>query len=106
MNLPETSRRTFLKTVATASAGLAFAGTTFAEENSSKPKIKLGLDNFSVRAMKWNASQLIDYAAKLKTDSLFITDLNPETFASFEENYLRDLKKKAEEQKPDAGQER
>ena len=94
---PQADRRTFLKTIATASAGLAFAGTAFSEENSVQPKIKLGLDNFSVRAMKWNASQLIDYAAKLKTDSLFLTDFNPETFASFEENYLRDLKKKADD---------
>ena len=36
----------------------------------------LGLDNFAVRGMGWKAPQLIDYAASLKTDSLFITDFD------------------------------
>jgi sugar phosphate isomerase/epimerase len=88
------NRRTFLKTVAATSAGLALAKTTLAEP-SEKPrgKTRLGFDNFSVRALKWNASQLIDYAASLKLDSLFLTDLD--VYESFEENYLRDLRKKA-----------
>jgi len=94
-NFAQTNRRTFLKTVTAASAGLALAGTTFAEEKNAARKIKLGLDNFSVRAMKWNASQLIDYAAKLKTDSLFLTDLD--CYENFEESYLKDLKKKADD---------
>ena len=33
-------------------------------------------------------SELIDYAASLKTDSLFITDLKP--FENFSESYLKD----------------
>jgi sugar phosphate isomerase/epimerase len=89
------TRRTFLKTALTAGAGLAMAGTSFAEEKTAARKIKLGLDNFSVRALKWNATQLIDYAAKLKTDSLFLTDLD--CLENFEEGYLRDLKKKADD---------
>jgi sugar phosphate isomerase/epimerase len=55
--------------------------------------IKLGYDNFAVRAMKWKAPALIDYAAQMKTDSLFITDLM--AFESFEDAYLNDLRKKA-----------
>jgi sugar phosphate isomerase/epimerase len=42
--------------------------------------------------MKWKADALIDYAAELKTDSLFITDLD--AFESFEESYLTGLRKK------------
>ncbi len=46
--------------------------------------------------MKWNAAQLIDYAASLKTDSLFITDLG--AFENnFEESNLKQLKEKAAE---------
>ena len=56
-------------------------------------EIKLGLDNFSVRAMGWKARQLIDYAAQLKTDSLFITDLD--ALETLEEAHLRELKSKA-----------
>lgn len=55
--------------------------------------IKLGIDNFAMRAMKWKAPALIDYAASLKTDSLFITDLD--AFEKQDDGYLTDLKKKA-----------
>jgi sugar phosphate isomerase/epimerase len=88
------SRRSFLKSAAMASAAasLAPAFTTRAA-GADKLNIKLGLDNFSVRAMNWKADALIDYAAKLKTDSLFITDLY--AFENFEAGYLADLRKKA-----------
>lgn len=91
------NRRTFLKAVAATGAGLALAQTVPASQEAPKPasKTRLGFDNFSVRAMKWNAGQLIDYAASLKLDSLFLTDLD--VYESFEENYLRDVKKKADD---------
>ena len=72
-----------------ATATLAAAPAAFAQER----KTKLGLDNFAVREMKWKAEALIDYAAQLKTDSLFITDLN--AFENFEDSYLTGLRKKA-----------
>ena len=56
--------------------------------------IKLGFDNFAVRAMKWNAVQLIDYAAKLRTDSLFITDFGP-FGKNFGDAHLGDLRERA-----------
>jgi len=56
-------------------------------------KTLLGFDNYSLRALKWNASQLIDYAASRRLDSLFLTDLD--VYENFSESYLRDLKKKA-----------
>lgn len=59
-----------------------------------KRNIKLGFDNFSIRAFGWNASQLLDYGAKLKVDSVFCSDLG--VYESFEEKYLRDLRTKAE----------
>ena len=85
----QTSRRAFLRSTAAAAAGLAVLPGARAQAASSpaarKPSIKLGLDNFSVRALGWKAGQLIEYAASLQTDSLFITDLNafeqPETVA-------------------------
>jgi sugar phosphate isomerase/epimerase len=39
--------------------------------------IPLGYDNFAVRAMGWNARQLVDHADALNCDSLFITDFGP-----------------------------
>ena len=46
--------------------------------------------------MGWKAPALIDYAAALKTDSLFITDLD--AFERLDENYLGGLKAKAADQ--------
>src|SRR5438132_5416328 len=82
------ARRDFVKTLAMAGAGLSL-GLPAAAQAPARA-IKLGLDNFSVRAMNWKAPQLIDYAAALKTDSLFITDLKP--FENFSDGYLKDLR--------------
>src|SRR5438552_6875168 len=85
-------RRTFLKGLAVAAAGLSWPAP--AEEKPAPASgIKLGLDNFAVRGMKWKADQLIDYAAQLKTDSLFITDLD--AFENLSESYLQSLRRKA-----------
>jgi len=96
----KTNRRAFLQSAAAAAAGLAVLPGAAAQAASSpatgKRNIKLGLDNFSVRALGWKAGQLIDYAASLQTDSLFITDLN--AFEKFEDDYLQDLRKKAADQ--------
>jgi sugar phosphate isomerase/epimerase len=87
-------RRTFLKTTAAAVAAAAIAPRPLAAAGVlDGRKIKLGLDNFAVRALKWKADALIDYAVSLKTDSLFITDLD--AFESFDEPYLTGLRKKA-----------
>jgi len=85
----------FLKTVSAAGAAVAWGGAALAQPAPTR-KIKLGLDNFSVRAMGWKAAQLIDYAVQLKTDSLFITDLD--ALESFEDHYLQGLKARAADQ--------
>jgi sugar phosphate isomerase/epimerase len=90
-----TDRRAFLKTISAASAALAVGGAALAEP-APRRNIKLGLDNFSVRAMGWKAPQLIDYAVKLKTDSLFITDFD--ALENFEDSYLKEIKSKAADQ--------
>src|SRR5262249_7798399 len=90
---PRFSRRQFVKSVAAASAGLAAGWAAMGQNAAPRRQIKLGIDNFSVRAMKWKAPPLIDYAASLTTDSLFITDLGP--FEKFDDNYLQDIRKRA-----------
>lgn len=74
---------------------MALGGIALAQPTPRR-NIKLGFDNFAVRAMGWKASQLIDYAAKLKTDSLFITDFD--ALEKFDDSYLKDLKSKAADQ--------
>jgi len=94
MNLSTlTDRRAFLKTTALASARLAAGLGALAQNGAARPakrNIKLGLDNFAVRAMGWKAPQLIEYATKLKTDSLLISDLD--ALGSLEEKSLDELK--------------
>lgn len=96
---PSVNRRSFLKLAAAGAAAAAVlpgASSLPAAEPARKRNIKLGLDNFAVRGLKLKADGLIDYAVKLKTDSLFITDLD--AFENFEESYLTGLKKKAADQ--------
>lgn len=91
------NRRSFLKTAALATTAIAASHLTAPQSAAAgvvgDKKIKLGLDNFSVRALKWKADALIDYAIQLRTDSLFLTDLD--CFESFEDSYLERLRKKA-----------
>ena len=41
----------------------------------SDQRLKLGFDNFSIRAFGWKAPQLIEYAAGLEVDTLLLSDL-------------------------------
>ena len=88
------SRRDFGKTVALAGTAAA-VGLSSPAQSSGAHRTKLGLDNFSVRAMGWKAPQLIEYAASLKTDSLFITDLD--AFENHTDAYLKDVRAQASE---------
>jgi 3-oxoisoapionate decarboxylase len=89
-SLPQVSRRSFLTASAMAAAGTLapFRGTAAQPANP-----RLGMDNFSVRAMGWKARALVDYAASLALDSLFITDLD--AFESLEEAPLKALREYA-----------
>ena len=78
-------------------AGLALsAGRLAAAAEAASPgrKLKLGLDNFSVRAMGWKAPALLDYAASLKLDSILISDLD--SYESLEDSHLKEVRAKAE----------
>ena len=91
-------RRTFLKAVAGGVAGQALKDAASAADVPSalqKPKLKLGFDNFSIRAMGWKAPALLDYAASLKLDSILISDLD--AYDSLEDNHLKEVKAKADD---------
>ena len=81
-----------------AAAGVGIAAAGIASTNGSAPgakKLKLGFDNFSVRAMGWKAPALLDYAASLKLDSILISDLD--AYTSFDDKYLKEVKAKADD---------
>jgi sugar phosphate isomerase/epimerase len=86
------TRRNFLQSSALSLASLAAAGPAALAQGDA-PKIRLGIDNFAVRAMGWKAKELIDYAASLKVDTLFITDLD--AFESLDTKPLQEIRKQA-----------
>jgi len=102
-------RRVFLKALAAAGVAGAIGSRVSAQEaakavadatpliSNARPRIKLGMDNFAVRAMGWKAAQLLDYAVAQNLDTLFISDLD--AFESLEEGALAELKAKADAQK-------
>jgi len=87
-------RRGFLASLAGAGALAALPRRT--SSAAEAPAIKLGFDNFSVRAFGWKAPQLIDYAASLRVDTLLLSDLG--VFDSLEDDFLRGIKAHAEKQ--------
>ncbi len=93
--LPSLDRRHFLQALAASTAACALG----VRAHAAPAKIKLGMDNFAVRAMGWKAPQLLDYAATLKLDSILISDLD--AYESLDDGYLREVKAKADALKID-----
>lgn len=93
-------RRDFLKTVAVsgASVTLGLSATLparFANAGAApRKKLKLGFDNFAIRALSWKADRLLDYAAELEVDTILFSDL--QVYADHTDRYLRELKAKGD----------
>lgn len=64
-------------------------------QTAKRRNLKLGFDNFSVRAMGWKAPQLLDYAAKLKVDTVLFSDLD--VYENLSEAHLKEIRKKADD---------
>jgi sugar phosphate isomerase/epimerase len=83
------NRRSFLARSLAAAAAPSFANAAI-----QGGKLAIGLDHFSVRATGWKAAQYIDYAASLKLDTIFLSELI--VFENFEDAYLKSLKEQAD----------
>src|SRR5688572_1153100 len=70
----------------------SFLATAFgaAAVSSQAPRIRLGYDSYSLRAFRWKAIQLLDYAAALKLDSVQLSGLTD--YESLDPAYLRKVK--------------
>ena len=69
----------------------AAAASAFSDVRAAAPgKLMIGMDHFATRGTGWKAPQIIEYAASLKLDALFLSELGP--FESFEDDYLKKLK--------------
>ncbi|MDP3069847.1 MAG: sugar phosphate isomerase/epimerase [Opitutaceae bacterium] len=86
------SRRDFINFMGVA-ATVSSVDSLSAQATASAPKVPLGLDAHSVRAMGWKARQLIDYAAEQKLDAVLFNTLKP--FESLDSAHLRSLRETA-----------
>ena len=82
------NRRSFLAQSLATTAAASFS------QAATGSKLTVGLDHFAIRATGWKAAQFIDYAASLKLDTMFISELP--VFENFEEAYLKSLKEQAD----------
>jgi sugar phosphate isomerase/epimerase len=83
------NRRHFLQSTVLSAASLATSRL-----QAANTKLMVGIDHFAVRATGWKAAQHIDYAASLKLDTCFISELS--VFENFEDAYLQGLKDQAD----------
>jgi len=58
-------------------------------------RLKLGFDNYSIRALNWKAPQLLAYAASLKLDTVLFSDLD--VYERLSDDYLHGIRSMAED---------
>jgi len=94
---PSLNRRSFLQNAAigtgliSTSAPVRLLGKP---SQVSSPKVKLGFDNFSIRALGWKAPRLLEYANEKKVDTILFSDLD--VFESHDAGYLKEIKQQAD----------
>lgn len=97
---PSLSRRDFIKTTAAASAGVSLSPSIHGivgdkpGQTVKKRDLKLGFDNFSIRALGWRAPRLLEYASEMGVDTVLFSDLD--VYESHDASYLSDIKKQAD----------
>src|SRR5438477_13094347 len=57
-------------------------------------KLKLGFDNYAIRALGWKAPRLLEYAASLNLDTILLSDLD--VYESHAEGDLNEIKAQAD----------
>ncbi len=88
-------RREVLGMAAGSAVALSSMNALAMSHGKKKRGIKLGFDNFCIRALGWKAPKLIEYAAEHNVDVLMMSDLN--VYESFDDDYLKKVKAQADE---------
>ena len=95
------NRRHFLKANLVAATGmplLSYASHTQSIKTVAsyrKRNIKLGFDNFSIRALQWKAPQLLSYAGEMGVDTILFSDLD--VYEDYSASYLKDIRMMGED---------
>lgn len=79
------NRRHFLQSMAGAAAAAPVAA-------AAPAAIRLGIDTYSIRDLRWNPFQILDYAARLKVDCV---QVSVDNFESLDAAYLAKVKEHA-----------
>ena len=58
-------------------------------------KLKLGFDNYAIRALGLKAPQLLDYAASLNLDTILLSD--PDVYEGTADSYLKEIESRADD---------
>jgi len=93
MKNEHTTRREAIKRAVVA-AGALSANVSLASTQPDSARVPLGLDCYSLRAMKWKSLPLIEYAAGQKLDAVLFNGLN--YFESLETTHLKRVKETAD----------
>ncbi len=91
--ISQVSRRCLLKSASLAGASLALSQPRALLGARPAPQIKLGFDNFSIRALEWKAPRILDYAGSLKVDTVLFSDLD--VYENHGAAYLKEIGVKA-----------
>jgi 3-oxoisoapionate decarboxylase len=81
-------RRTFLQTLPAAARAMSAAA-------AGEVPVKLGFDTYSLRAFKWKGTQLLDYAAGLKLDTIQFSALGD--YGPLDAQNLQNVRQRAQQ---------
>lgn len=87
------TRRDAIQKTAVAAGAIA-ANYATAAAQSSAARVPLGIDAYSLRAMRWKALRLIEYAAAQKLDAVLLNSLH--IFESLDDAHLKKVKNAAD----------
>ncbi|MEN8882505.1 MAG: sugar phosphate isomerase/epimerase [Polaribacter sp.] len=93
MNRREFTKNTALSLLAFKTIPVGAMSTHKTSSLNNNQKVPLGICNHSLRSLKLNADQFLDYAIVQNLDSVLLNTFHP--FKSLETNYLVNLQKKA-----------
>ena len=101
----ESDRRGFLKAAATATIGLAASSAKVTGAGQSAPRIRMGVDAFSLGAQNWTPFQTLDWASKLQVNMVHFSEIrflgSPKWQEALTPDNLKRIRERAAELKID-----
>jgi 3-oxoisoapionate decarboxylase len=88
------NRRSFLGSLTAMGMAGAVGSANTRADAPARNKLRLGIDNFSIRDLRWKAPQLIEYAAAQEVSLLLLSDLD--VYESLESDYLKRVRAQAD----------